>query len=160
MGRNNVNTCSQGHARECNINPGVCSVSTASSSEQGVSRKSRTKLLLVPLLFTAALSGLIALPAVHRNPRVLWSFAGVCGALCIWNAALVFWPGGRERTLLVEVFPKRQHYLQACAQGSVFLYWGWYWPPVYAFAPFLIAQLLFAYAFDMLLGWSRRNTYT
>jgi hypothetical protein len=111
-------------------------------------------------LFTAAVAGLMALPAVHRNPRALWSFAGVCGALCIWNAALVFWPGGRERTLLVEVFPKRRHYLQACAQGSVFLYWGWYWPPVYAFAPFLLAQLLFAYAFDMLLGWSRRNTYT
>jgi hypothetical protein len=42
----------------------------------------------------------------------------------------------------------------------VLLYWGWYWPPVYAFAPFILAQLLFAYAFDMLLGWSRRDTYT
>jgi NQR2, RnfD, RnfE family len=41
----------------------------------------------------------------------------------------------------------------------VLLYWGWYWPPVYAFAPFILAQLLFAYAFDMLLGFSRRDTY-
>jgi hypothetical protein len=55
---------------------------------------------------------------------------------------------------------KKQHYLQACAQGSVLLYWGWYWPPVYSFAPFILAQLVFAYAFDMLLGWSRRETYT
>ena len=54
---------------------------------------------------------------------------------------------------------RKQHYLQACAQGSVLLYWGWYWPPVYAFAPFILAQLFFAYAFDMLLGWSRRDTY-
>jgi hypothetical protein len=60
----------------------------------------------------------------------------------------------------VEVVLKKQHYLQACAQGSVLLYWGWYWHPVYAFTPFILAQLLFAYAFDMLLSWSRRETYT
>ena len=64
------------------------------------------------------------------------------------------------RTLALEVVLKKQHYVQACAQSSVLLYWGWYWPPVYAFAPFILAQLVFAYAFDMLLGWSRRDTYT
>ncbi|HEY3789227.1 MAG TPA: hypothetical protein VGL71_10245, partial [Urbifossiella sp.] len=56
--------------------------------------------------------------------------------------------------------PKKQHYVQACAQGSVLVYWGLYWPPVYAFAPFILAQLLFAYAFDMLLCWSRRDECT
>jgi len=55
---------------------------------------------------------------------------------------------------------KKQHYVQACAQLAVFSYWGWYWRPVYAFAPFILAQLIFAYAFDMLLGWSRRDSYT
>ena len=53
-----------------------------------------------------------------------------------------------------------QHYLQACAQASVLLYWGWYWRPVYDAAPLLLTQLLFAYGFDMLLAWSRRDTYT
>jgi hypothetical protein len=61
---------------------------------------------------------------------------------------------------MVQIVLRKQHYLQACAQGSVLVYWGWYWPQVYAFAPFILAQLLFAYAFDMLLGWSRRDTYT
>src|SRR5207245_3635302 len=42
---------------------------------------------------------------------------------------------------------------------SILLYWGWYWREVYHSAPLLIAQLLFAYAFDMLLVWSRRDTY-
>ena len=55
---------------------------------------------------------------------------------------------------------EKQHYLQACAQGSVLLYWGWYWPQVYASAYLIVAQLVFAYAFDMLLCWSRRDTYT
>src|SRR5215472_777074 len=133
---------------------------TASYTEATVLRSGATKPLLLPLVFIAGLASMTALGAVHRNPRVLWSFLGACGVLCAWNAALLLWSRGRERTLTVEIFPKRQHYLQACAQGSVFLYWGWYWPPVYAFAPFILAQLVFAYAFDMLLGWSRRNQYT
>ena len=40
------------------------------------------------------------------------------------------------------------------------LYWGWYWRQVYDSAHLIAAQLLFAYAFDMLLGWSRRDAYT
>ena len=39
------------------------------------------------------------------------------------------------------------------------LYWGWYWRPVYDSAFLIVAQLVFAYAFDMLLCWSRRDTY-
>src|SRR5206468_162055 len=66
----------------------------------------------------------------------------------------------RRRTFTLEIVLRKQHYLQACAQGSVMLYWGWYWRPVYAAAPLLLAQLLFAYAFDMLLAWSRRDGYT
>jgi len=42
----------------------------------------------------------------------------------------------------------------------VLLYWGWYWREVYNSAHLIAAQLLFAYAFDMLLAWSRRDTYT
>jgi hypothetical protein len=62
--------------------------------------------------------------------------------------------------LTTEVVLRKQHYLQACAQGSVLLYWGWHWRPVYEAAHLIAAQLLFAYAFDMLLAWSRRSTYT
>ncbi len=55
---------------------------------------------------------------------------------------------------------RAQHYVQACAHTSIFLYWGWYWRPVYESAYLIVAQLFFAYAFDMLLSWSRRDTYT
>ena len=64
------------------------------------------------------------------------------------------------RTFTLEIVLRKQHYLQACAQGSVLLYWGWCWRPVYDSAHLIVAQLLFAYAFDMLLCWSRRDTYT
>src|SRR6185295_11783174 len=64
------------------------------------------------------------------------------------------------RRLTLSVVLRKQHYLQACAQGSVLLYWGWYWRPVYDAAPLIAAQLIFACAFDMLLSWTRRGTYT
>lgn len=114
--------------------------------------------LLLPLAFSFALAGLAFLPSIHQNFRTLAAFLCAAAALCLWNVALVFWK--RNRTLTLEVLLRKQHYVQACAQGSVLLYWGWYWPQVYAFAPFILAQLIFAYGFDILLGWSRRDTCT
>ncbi len=111
-------------------------------------------MLLLPFAFTAALAGLLFL----QNPKLLATFLGAAAVLCLWNAVLLVITRRTGRTLTLQVVAKKQHYLQACAQGSVLLYWGWYWPPVYAFAPFILAQLLFAYAFDMLLSWSRRDT--
>lgn len=114
-------------------------------------------MLLLPLAFTAGLAGLSFLPPIRRNPRLLMAFLGAAALLCAWNAVLLVLSRRKGRLLTLQVVAKKQHYLQACAQGSVLLYWGWYWPPVYVFAPFILAQLLFAYAFDMLLTWSRRD---
>jgi len=114
-------------------------------------------LLLLPLAFTLGLAALAFLAPVRGNPKLLWAFLGAAAVLGAWNAVLLFW---RRRTLTLEVVLRKQHYLQACAQGSVLLYWGWHWPQVYANGHLILAQLVFAYAFDMLLGWSRRDTYT
>ncbi len=114
----------------------------------------------LPFAFTVALASLALLPVVRENPAVFWTFLGTAIALGAWNVLLKIRTAGRKRILSAELVPRRQHYLQACAQGSVLLYWGWYWPQVYNSAHFIVAQLLFAYAFDMLLSWSRRNTYT
>jgi hypothetical protein len=71
-------------------------------------------------------------------------------------ANVVLW----RRELVVDVALRRQHYLQACGQLCVFLYWGWYWAPVQNAAPLIAAQLLFAFGFDWLLHWFRRGLYT
>jgi hypothetical protein len=118
------------------------------------------KRALLPLVFTFGLAGLALFPPVRGNAKLLAGFLGAAVALFGWNAVLLLWVGRSGRTLTLEFVPRKQHYLQACAQGSALLYWGWYWPPVYAFIPLIVAQLFFAYAFDMLLGWSRRDTYT
>jgi len=121
----------------------------------------RTKIraLGLPLVFTLGLVALGFLDSVRHNPRLLWSFAGAASALAVWDAVLFASALRTGRTLTLEIVPRKQHYLQACAQGAVLLYWGWYWRHVYDSAHLIAAQLLFAYAFDMLLGWSRRDTY-
>ncbi len=118
------------------------------------------KTLLLPLGFTLALGALVFLPPVRHNSRVLFSFLGASAVLAAWNAALWVLSRRSRRKLSVEIVLRKQHYLQACAQASVLFYWGWYWPQVYSSAHLILAQLIFAYAFDMLLGWSRRDACT
>jgi len=114
----------------------------------------------LPLAFIVALAGLAAVPSVRQHSTLLWSVVGAAGALLAGVAVLAASAARRARTLSIEVSLRKQHYLQACAQLSVLLYWGWYWRPVYDSAPLILAQLLFAYAFDIVLAWSRRDTYT
>jgi hypothetical protein len=118
------------------------------------------KTLALPLVFTCGLAGLALLAPVRENPRVLLAYLGAASVLLAWHATLVLGARRRATTLAIEVALRKQHYVQACAQGAVLLYWGWYWPQVYESAHFILAQLLFAYAFDMLLAWSRRDVYT
>ena len=114
--------------------------------------------LTLPLTFTVLLIALGLLPSVQQNPALRWSFWGAGAVLLAWNAALL--ATARGRTLVLDVVLRKQHYVQACAQSAIFLYWGWYWREVYTSAHLIAAQLVFAYAFDMLLTWSRRDTYT
>lgn len=113
----------------------------------------------VPLAFTAALLALTALPRLQTTPILAWSFWGAAGVLLLWQAwlALAGRPGRPPRIVIAT--PRAQHYVQSLCQFAVYAYWGWFWPPVYDFAPLLLSQLLFAYAFDILLSWSRGQDY-
>src|SRR5436190_3070405 len=108
-------------------------------------------------MFGLALFGLI--DRVRANPRLFWSFMGAVAVLMAWSAVLFPSAWRRRRTLTLEFVPRPQHYLQACLQTAIFAYWGWYWRQVYDSYYLVIAQLVFAYAFDLLLSWSRRDTY-
>jgi hypothetical protein len=115
--------------------------------------------LLLPPVFIVGLLSLSFLPRVYGNSVLAASFWGAAVVLVVWLVLLSLTLKSRSvpRTCRVEIRP--QHYLQALVQISVFVYWGWFWRPVYDFAWLLVAQLMFAYAFDMLLTWSRRETY-
>ena len=107
--------------------------------------------------------GLVAfgfLDAVRQNPTLQWSFLGPGALLLAWNVVVFGLAQRKGRMLTLEIALRKQHYVQASAQAVLLLYWGWYWRPVYDSAFLIAAQLVFAYAFDMLLCWSRRDTYT
>jgi hypothetical protein len=99
-------------------------------------------------------------PRIAQHPILLKSFWTAVGGLLLWLAILVWQTVRKRRVLTFDFVPLRQHYVQACLQGTVFVYWGWYWRTVYDSAVLIIAQLMFAYAFDSLLCWTRRDKWT
>ncbi len=116
--------------------------------------------LYFPLALTGVLGALAFLPRVQANSRLTWSFWGAIAALLVWQALLALRLGRRQEGRTLTSLLRPQHYVQAAVQLCVYAYWGWYWRPVYDFAGLLLAQLVFAYVFDMLLAWSRRESYT
>jgi hypothetical protein len=111
---------------------------------------------LAPILLLLALS---SLPQVRSNPRLAWSFWGAATLLLGWQLGLAYRSIRRGRERSFRLHPAPAHYVQAMVQLCIFAYWGWYWRPVYEFAALIAAQLAFAYAFDALLCWSRRESW-
>jgi hypothetical protein len=100
------------------------------------------------------------LDGVRQNPTFQWSFLGAAVLLLVWSAGVFGLAHRRGRRLTLESAVRTPHLVQATAQVAFLLYWGWYWRQVYDSAFLIAAQLIFAYAFDMLLCWSRRDSYT
>jgi len=122
-------------------------------------RLSSLRAAAFPLVCAASLA-VVGILDIHQHQPLRWSIVVAAGVLALWSAVLFASARRSGRILIVEIVARRQHYLQACAQGSVLLYWGWYWREVYHSIDLIVAQLLFAYGFDMLLAWSRRDTCT
>jgi hypothetical protein len=99
------------------------------------------------------------LDAVRPNPTFQASFLGTSAMLLVWCGVLFGLAHRQRRRLTLEVAVRKPHVVQALAQLAFLVYWGWYWRPVYDAAFLVAAQLVFAYAFDMLLCWSRRDRY-
>ncbi len=112
-----------------------------------------------PLVPTLALLVISLVPRAQANAVLAQSVQGAALALLAWQAVLFAWLRRRGAARTLETALRPQHYVQAAVQLSVFAYWGWYWRPVYEHAWLLVAQILFAYAFDLLLAWSRRDRY-
>jgi hypothetical protein len=122
-------------------------------------RLSAPQAFALPLAFSLGLLAFSRLDSVSRNANLLWSFQVASVALITWCAVLFLFALRSGRTFTVDIVLRKQHYLQACLQTIIIVYWGWYWHQVYASAPLIVAQLVFAYAFDILLAWSRRDSY-
>ena len=108
--------------------------------------------------FVVGLLVLSQLSVLEQRPTVRASLVFAALSLLAWSGVL-FGVLRRGQKVALEIAPRRQHYLQACQQGAVLLYWGYYWREVYHAWPLIAAQLLFAYGFDSLLSWTHRRTF-
>lgn len=107
------------------------------------------------LAFIAGLAAFLLIPQIHEHRVLTWSFAGAAAALFAWYT----WAAARRKRLKVEVSIRPQHYLQAAAHTAIFVYWGMYWEPIRDAALLIAGQIVFAYAFDSLLAWTRRGKW-
>jgi hypothetical protein len=117
------------------------------------------RLPALPLGLTLLLLSFVLLPSVRANAGLMWSFAGVGAGLLAWDLAL--WAIGRRRAQLfrIEFAPVKSHYVQACVQFGIIVYWGLYWPAVYAEMHLILAQVIFLYALEGLVTWSRGRVW-
>ena len=113
----------------------------------------------MPVVFAGIIALLALTPRVQTSSVLTLSFLGAAGFLLVWTALLAAAPGLRAAAPRLEQSLRAQHYIQACCQVAVLAYWGWYWRPVYDMAVLFAGQIAFAYAFGMLLTWSRGTTY-
>ena len=78
--------------------------------------------------------------------------------LLAWNGVLLVSALRQRRRFTLAIALRQQHYVQACAHTSILRLLGLVLAAGLRIRPYLIvAQLLFAYAFDALLTWSRRR---
>lgn len=119
--------------------------------------KVTTRVLALPLACAGAL--LAFAPLAAGIPGLFRAFLAAGGLLLVWTAVLYVQSRRTGQSLVLDVVIRKPHWVQAIAQGSVLLYWGWHVRFVYAFLPLVIAQLVFAYGVDALLHLSRRRRY-
>lgn len=117
------------------------------------------RLLFVPIGFAGALASMIGIPLIGQHDTLRPVFLGAAGFLVVWAVAVFAMAHRSGQRLQIEFSVKRQHWVQACAQFSIFLYWGWYVRTVYGFLVLILGQVLFAFGVDALLNWSRRGVH-
>ena len=122
----------------------------------------------LPIALIIGLAVLALTPRIQSNDTLTWSFIAAAVFLAGWLTYLLSKANKERQSYSLEVGLRPQHYIQACVQFSVYAYWGYHWElvpdsgirPVYDHALLMLGQIIFAYAFGMLLSWSRRQSYS
>jgi TPR repeat protein/Na+-translocating ferredoxin:NAD+ oxidoreductase RnfD subunit len=99
------------------------------------------------------------LPRAQDNPALRVSIGLAATALLLFAVLLRQHVVASRRSLTVELLPRRVHYVQLVMHSCLYAYWGWYWREVYHYVPLILVQIIYAYALDMLLCWSRRDRW-
>jgi hypothetical protein len=111
-------------------------------------------LLVDSLLFLSAV-----IFAFHGRVALCLSIVIVTALLILWQCMLLNKLKLTDQTIRIENGIRRPHYVQAVLHLLIYSYWGLYWDEVVRYAPLMIVQLIFVYAFEMLLSWSKYRVW-
>ena len=114
-------------------------------------------MVLVPIVL---LAGFCLLDRINSSPHLLEAFGGAVAVLLV-SLLLLYRQVIRTRpdSDLRVCLPGPCTMSSSSMHTSVYLYWGWYWREVYHDVSLIAAQIVFAYALDMLVCWSRRDKW-
>ena len=113
--------------------------------------------LLVPAGIALMLVSISLARPVSESPGLVSSLqiaAGLLLAATLGIAALAHRSG---RVLRIRFVPVRAHWVQILMHASLYAGWAPFFPAVVEHVPHIATQILFYYAFDLLLSWSRRD---
>lgn len=118
------------------------------------------KALLLPSVFIIVLITLgLLMGLLMREPLLARAMLGAAGALVLLAAVLYVTARRSGRTLSLDIVLRPNHYVQAGVLVVLFSYWGYHVPAIRPYGLLVLAQLMFAYGFHILLTWSRRDNY-
>jgi TPR repeat protein len=129
-------------------------------ARKAVAPASSVTVLWLPFVATLLLAAFpVFFSRIGDNPRLANTFCATSGALLVFLLFVRQRAIRAARTLRYEFLAVKSHYVQLCMHTCLYAYWGWYWREVYDHIPLFLAQIVFAYAFDMLLCWARRDKW-
>ena len=82
---------------------------------------------LLPGSFGLALLLFGLAPSVRAVPRLWGSIEAASLAVLAWTAGFYIRSRATHRVFELAVVLRKQHYVQAFAHTSIFVYWGMYW---------------------------------
>ena len=115
------------------------------------------KVLWLPALLAIVLCLFAFAMRARSAPMLPFSILGAAAALLIYAVVIRQQALAAGRVLTMEFVPKAAHWVQLIMHSCIYAYWGWYWPQVYHESRLSSTQIVFVYALDMLVCWSRRD---
>lgn len=87
------------------------------------------------------------------------SVLAAAALVAAWQAMLVSTATSSGQALRIENGVRQPHFVQGILQCGLYAYWGLYWDGVWQYAPLIGVQLVFAYALESVLSWSKYRVW-
>ena len=111
--------------------------------------------VLLNLLFASTL----LISSNWHDASLLTTLAVAWGAMSIALVYLFATAKRSARAFEFECFAQQSHYLHSMMLTLIILYWGLWWQDVFSHLVLVLVQILFAYNFELLLFWFRRQKW-